>query len=551
MDASDQLRLFTPEDAPPPYVDKVPQEEPSLDAVPTQDELKELVAAYYDDNEAYCRTFFPRTCRQKSAPFHKRMDDALWAGRRKVAIKVFRDGAKTARLRMFISKRIAYGVSRTVLYISKSEDAAIATIKWLKALVDKDTKWSRFYNIKKGGTWADDHAEFVNETLGISVTVLAVGIHGQIRGLNFEDYRPDLIVCDDIEDEKTVNTVEQIKKHSDLLHGTVMRGLASPVDNPEAMIVIIQTPLDPDDAIETAFASAGDDPLSDWLCIEASCFETLDFNVCGEQETDISAWPDKLPTAFLMGEKRSYIKLNKLSLWLREMEVTVVSAELSFFKADWLKKHKTLPDVQWKELILFIDPASSENPEADYQAITLTGIFSGHAWLMAYNKSRGQDIDDTVGKFFETWDLMLKLGKGQAILKFGVEIVSYQRQLKRAIEKEMFKRQRFAYIEGVQDKRAKEDVINQAFAPVASMGLYHCLESHTDFITDFEKYPRIKKDDLIESAARGLDMADLTGRMGVMATGGVARVATPKTIVRTANRLIQNRVRLGQFSVRH
>lgn len=544
MDASDQLKLDEP------LVDKVPQEEPSLEHGPGAAELADLVAQYYEDNELYCKTFFPKTCRQDSAEFHKEMDDALWAGRRKVAIKAFRDAAKTARLRMFITKRIAFGVSRTVLYISKSEGHSVATLQWLKALVEKDTKWAQFWGISKGDTWTNEQAEFKNNILGISITVMAVGIHGQIRGVNFDDYRPDLIVCDDIEDEKTVNTKEQIKKHSELLHGTVMRSLASPVDNPEAMIVIIQTPLDPDDAIETAFASAGPDPLSDWLCIEVSCFKEIDFCVDGDENDKlISSWPAKLPTSFLKGEKQSYIRLNKLSVWLREMEVMLVSSELSFFKAEWLQKHRSLPTGQWQTLVLFIDPASSDDPDADFQAVTLTGMMGHQAWLIAYNKSRGQDIDDSVTKFFQTWDLMLTMGKGQAVLKFGVEIVSYQRQLKRAIEKEMHRRRRYAYIEGVQDKRSKSDVINQAFTPVASMGLYNCLESHTDFISDFEKYPRVKKDDLIESAARGLDMLDLTGRSGQIATGGIQRAMAPTTIVHSAHRMIP-RANLAHYRAR-
>jgi hypothetical protein len=230
------------------------------------------------------------------------------------------------------------------------------------------------------------------------------------------------------------------------------------------------------------------------------------------------------------------------------MEVTVTSRETCFFRPEWLQKHASLPSGKWKDLVLYIDPASADSPTADFQAVTLTGNMGGHAWLIAYNQAKGQDIDDTVNKFFDTWDLMLKLSAGQANLLFGVEIVGYQRQLKRAIEKEMLRRKRFAYIEPIQDKRAKEDVINQAIAPVASMGMYHCLDSHTDFITDFEKYPNVKKDDLIESAARGLDRLDLTGRSSGVASGGVARAMAPQMITRSAHRMITGGgLRLGRY----
>lgn len=500
----------------------------------TPEETAELVSHYYEDNEAYCKRFFPKTCRTKSAPFHHRIDRALWSGRRQVAIKVFRDGAKTARVRIFISKRIAYGVSRTILYISKSQGKAESTIKWLKRLVENQSEWAVFYGLTQGDTWANDQIEIYNTVLNVRITIVAIGIEGQIRGLNFDDYRPDLIVADDIEDERTVNTKEQITKHRELLYGTVMESLASPLDNPEAMIVIIQTPLDIEDAVETAFANAGDDPWTDWLCIEASCFEV------DENGNVVSAWPEKFPLEYLLRKKQSYIKMNILSVWLREKEVTVTSKENCAFVADWLQKHDNLPDVQWEELVLWIDPASSERETADFQAVTLTGKLGGQAWLLAYSLTRGQDIEDSVNAFFDTWDLMLTLGKRKANLRFGVETVGYQKQLKRAIEKEMLRRERMAYIEEQKnDKRSKEDVITQAFRPVASMGQYHCLNSQTEFITDFARYPRVKHDDLMESAARALDMLDLTGKEGNIITGGIERsMATPGIVSRNANRLI-------------
>jgi hypothetical protein len=507
------------------------------------DTVAELVDAYWQDNELYCKTFFPNTCRQESAPFHLRIDDALWARRRKVAIKVFRSGAKTSRVRMFLSKRIAFGVSRTILYISKSEATATATLDWLKGQVEKQTHWAQFWGIVKGETWANDEAQFINTVLGVKITVVAVGIHGQIRGLNFDDFRPDLIVCDDIEDEKTTNTKEQIKKHSDLLHGTIMRSLASPVDNPDAMIVMIQTPLDIEDAIETAFAAAGPHPIADWHCIEASCFE-LDAD--GNLQ---SSWPALFPTDFLLHEKAAAIKANKLSVWMREMEVTVTSRETCSFDPAWLQLHKSLPDA-WQELCLTIDPASSEQDTADFQAVALTGKAGNMGWVCAYNTARGQDIDDTVVKFFDTWDFMLKLSNGKANLRFGVEITGYQRQLKRAIEKEMRLRARYAFIEPIQDKRAKEDVINRTLTHVGSNGALHCLESHTEFISDFSRYPRVKHDDRIEAIARGIDMLDLTGQSSAVATGGISRAMAPAVIAASANRIIRGGgLSLGRFGL--
>jgi hypothetical protein len=166
---------------------------PGVESDARAQDVAELINAYWDDNELYCKTFFPKTCRQESAPFHARMDHALWSRRRKVAIKVFRAGAKTTRVRIFLSKRIAYGVSRTILYISKSEGTALATVDWLKRLVETQSPWAVFWGIQKGKVRGPlMKRSSLNTILNVSVVIKAVGIHGQIRGLNFDDYRPDL-----------------------------------------------------------------------------------------------------------------------------------------------------------------------------------------------------------------------------------------------------------------------------------------------------------------------------------------------------------------------
>lgn len=501
---------------------------------PTQQDVTELVTQYLLDHELYNSTFFPETCRQRSAAFHQEIDNALWGGHRKVGIKVFRDGAKTSRVRMFMSKRIAYGISRTILYISKGESYAEATISWLKHQVENNTKWAVFYGIVKGSTWTATEIEVINVPLGIKIYVKAVGIHGQVRGFNVLDYRPDLIVCDDIEDEKTVNTSEQIAKHTALLFGSVMRSLASPVDNPDAMIVIIQTPLDSQDAIESAFR----DPT--WFCVAASCFVVdkegkyvLDAN--GNIQ---SSWPDKWPVDYLLAEKESYISRNILSLWLKEMEVTVTSPETCAFQQEWLQYYDVLP-ADFDELVVSIDPASSELSTADFHVTGLVGKKNNNALIIGYDSNRGIDIEQSTAKFFDWLQMARRLANRKTNIRVGCEITGYQRQLKRAIDKEMAKRGDYAYIEPINDKRSKVDRITQAIRPVASNRALYCNKAHTKFIEQYSRYPQVPHDDEIDQVAIAVDMLNLSGAGGVLISGGVERIAaTASVIARSAERQI-------------
>src|SRR4249919_4294943 len=87
--------------------------------------VADAVALGAVDNDIYARTFFPNTFRQASPAFQREiwrdLDDP------KVRFsnqRIFRGGAKTTIARVNTSKRIAYGVSKTVLYVGASEGAA-------------------------------------------------------------------------------------------------------------------------------------------------------------------------------------------------------------------------------------------------------------------------------------------------------------------------------------------------------------------------------------------------------------------------------------------
>ena len=158
-----------------------------------RDELINLSAL---DSDFYCRTFFPLTFRLETPPFHRDIWQLLEArAYRHIAIEVFRGGAKTTTLRTFTSKRIAYGMSRTIAYVLKAQDHSIKSLIWLKKQVEYNRLWAGTFGLSQGRKWSDEWIEIYNKHLDLSVSIVALGITGQTRGLNIDDYRPDLDHC--------------------------------------------------------------------------------------------------------------------------------------------------------------------------------------------------------------------------------------------------------------------------------------------------------------------------------------------------------------------
>ena len=278
--------------------------------------LEEAVQLGAVDSEFFGQFFFSKTCRQASPPFHREMDTALDdPENRFVDCMVFRGGAKTSKLRLLTAKRISYGLARTIVFVGKSQEHAVKSVSWLKNAVKRNSLWAESFGLKPGGKWADTEIEIIHDVLDIRITVVALGITGSVRGVNIDDYRPDLIVVDDPCDEENTATAEQRKKISDLFFGALQKSLAPASEAPHAKMVLLQTVLDDDDLIS--------------VCQRDSQWKSLTFSCFGADGQSI--WPERWTTEELLKDKQAHVERNQLSLWLREMECRVVGEEGNAF----------------------------------------------------------------------------------------------------------------------------------------------------------------------------------------------------------------------------
>ena len=224
----------------------------------TPEEMIHLCAV---DNDFFCHTFFPEAFRSSSPPYAARLDRALNDPKiRLLNARVFRGGAKTTLLRAFAAKRIAFGTSRTILYIGASEGHATRSVQWLRGKIEpklggdgvyRATPFAHTFGLKPGKKWQEHEIEIVQSvpkrdgtTEERNFWVMGVGITGSIRGINFDDYRPDLIILDDVITDESASTAPQRDKLADLIMGAIKNSLAPATEEPNAKLVMLQTPLD-------------------------------------------------------------------------------------------------------------------------------------------------------------------------------------------------------------------------------------------------------------------------------------------------------------------
>ena len=463
------------------------------------DDLVQLCAV---DSQLFCTTFFPKAARQPPAPFHadiwRHLNDP---SRRYLNLVCFRDSAKTTLLRMFTGRRVAYNVSKTILYVSASEAHAARSIRWLRARiepkmgaggVEKKEFFAQTFGLRPGAKWTDTELEVFHGVDATPIWILGAGITGNIRGINFDDYRPDLIVLDDILTDENGATLEQREKITDLVMGSLKGSLAPASEAPNAKLVMLNTPQAIDDVVHIAEK----DP--EFYSCRYSCWtpQTLNLDV-NQQE---SSWETRHPTAARRAEKRAAIALNRLSNISKEKEVRVISKETAFFREEWLRFYDEPPE--GGTTVLAVDPAPPpvkrldlrQIMKKDYQVIGAMRRYGGNYYLLDYAALQAAPPEWLITKFFE---MRFRWRPYKCI----VESVAYQATLKWILEQEMTKRGQWTTVEPFKDIKSKPVRIQSALHGIASNGRLFIRKEMTGFIEQWSRYPAVEFDDILDFVA--------------------------------------------------
>lgn len=486
----------------------------------------ELVTLGATDSIFFSRAMFPKTARQEPAPFHPHMWSLLDGPGRFVNLLVFRGGAKTSILRLFAAKRIGYGISKTILIVGKSQAHAAQYLYWLRKQIEpikthtgeRRSLFAQTFDLRKGSKWDDEKIHIMHGVEEEGIWVVAHGITGSNRGLNFDDWRPDLIIVDDVVDEENASSPEQCKKINELVHGALVPGLAPESEAPFAKLVIAQTPQNFDDVSQRAARS------KQFVTARFSCWtrETEDLPLDKKE----SSWPARWTSETRRQEYLNAMADNSLSVFAREYECRLITPETSIFREEWIQyfgENEDEPEPAkhecWTELAIDPVPPPSEKQIAvgltrkDYEALCVAGKRQGKYYCLEIAAERGHDPSWTVNELF-------RMGLKWNIRKVGVEGTAYQRTLSWLISQAMKIRGIYFPVVTYDDKQKKFHVISSALKGVLSHKQLYLRREQTGLIHQIIHYPNVKNDDEIEALARVV-MSLQTGAIDGLGEGGM------------------------------
>jgi predicted phage terminase large subunit-like protein len=233
-----------------------------------------------------------------------------------------------------------------------------------------------------------------------------------IRGIRHGAHRPDLVICDDVEDLNSVKTREGRKKTWDWLTGEVL-----PIGSKNTKFVIVGNLLHEDSLIMKLEKR-----------IEEGRFKASYFKVPIYDENNVIAWPGKYPT----WQDIENLKLTVASevAWYREYLLKIISDEDRVVHPEWIHYYDELPpDKDLRFVASGVDLAISKKETADYTAIVSASVYGYSKDRKIYILPNPINKRMTFPETFETIKTLSKSLGGGHSTKIFIEDVGYQAAL--------------------------------------------------------------------------------------------------------------------------
>ena len=441
------------------------------------------------DMEFFGRAYFPHYFSKPSPEFHRELD-AIWQqgvlkgrypltaadtkmisrlpGTRR-AVAAPRGHAKSTNLTFKGTMHSTlYGYKHYPIIISDSSEQAEGFLDNIRVEFEENTAILEDFGPLAGSVWRSN--VLVTKT---NIKIEAIGSGKKIRGRKHRNWRPDLIILDDVENDENVRTPEQRKKLKDWFDKAVSKCGDDYTD-----IVYIGTLLHYDSLLAKTLAnpayrsikykavirfSQADDLWQQWETI----FTDLSND---DREADALAFFQAHKTAMLEGtqvlweEKLSYYDL--MVMRVSEGEASFNSEEQNepinpddcLFMEEWFDYYNEA-EVNFGDPAFdffgFIDPSLGKTKRSDFSAIVTLAKHKGSGYMYVVDadiERRHPDriIADVLAK--ERW---LRASFGHGYRKLGAETNQFQWFLKEELAKASAKAGLYLPIEEVQQTSDK------------------------------------------------------------------------------------------------
>lgn len=373
--------------------------------------------------------YFPHYFTLEPAEFHAELAGTLQDENIKfLDIVGFRGSAKSTFVMLLLAlQQGLYGLAHFIPMIK--ETTAVAEIELANLVAELETNpllkedFAQEIGDKHANKWTEKTI-----VLGNGVRYLAMSRGQKIRGLRHRQYRPDLVLMDDVEDEDRIHQ----KNYRDKTENWVLGSVIPAIEETTARLIIIGNMLHTDGLMARL---AKNDVFTHRR------YALID-------KDGHCTWRGKYPTEESLKAQEAKVKR---TIWMREYCLKVVPPEGRAVKEEWIVYYDDLPEAA-EFVSVGVDLAISKKETADFTAM-VSGILA-HIGNRPIIPVLSEPINAHLS-FLETITTMSQLlvaHRVHGMATFYVEQVQYQQAAVEMAQNEMIP------AEGVKvssDKRAR------------------------------------------------------------------------------------------------
>ena len=458
-----------------------------------EEKIASLKYVFERDIELFGKWFFPNHLRLETPKFHKELYQVLESPKKYIAWGAPRGHAKSTVIDLvYVAWAIVHKKARFILLVSDTYTQSGLFLETLKAEFEANEELRAFYGNKVSDKWSED------EIIAGDVMVKALGAGMKVRGLKYRETRPDLVICDDLENDEMVESKERREKLERWFNSALIPSMAK-----DGRVIVIGTIMHYDSLLSKMLHP---DQYQEFYK------KTYQAIVDGK-----ALWPEHLNLFELEKIKQDFISKGQGYLFYREYMNDPISGEHRKFKLEKLRYITDETELDAKQLLNFItiDRAYSLERTADSTGIIVVSVDRENNWYVRMAERFKGTESEIIQKIFDLHSYFHPQ-------KIGIEQKAFQYTLKPALDDEMRKRNMFFNVMELKDLGRKKTVRIEGLIPRFETGSIYLKQSQTDLIDELIKFPAAQHDDLIDALSYMLEITRTA------AMGNQARIFRPK-----------------------
>jgi predicted phage terminase large subunit-like protein len=307
---------------------------------------------------------------------HREWWDMVCTKHKFVALAAPRGHAKsTAITHSYVISNLVFRECKFVLIVADTETQASMFLEDIKKELSHNEDLMKTFGIK--GFIKDSVTDFIMEFHdGTQFRVMAKGAGQSMRGVKWDNKRPDLIMCDDLENEEMVLNKERRSNFRRWFSGTLIPALSK-----DGIIRVVGTILHTDSQLNRLMPRLN---RKDRPCLVTDLKEVANpkdvwFSAryrAHDKRMEVALWPEYKPISWLMEQRQEKLDQGLADLWAQEMLNVPFDEANAPFK---IKDFHPMAEHDWDQNMNYYiscDFATSDKQKSDYTAFLVSGISS-------------------------------------------------------------------------------------------------------------------------------------------------------------------------------